>query len=223
MKVLVVEDSERLRRALGEGLRRCGFVVDLTRDGREGLDYASAAEYDVIVLDIMMPRLDGLSLLKQLRTAHNQAQVLILSAKDLIEDRVQGLELGADDYLVKPFAFEELVARIKSLGRRKHDLKAPEIEIGPLVVDSTKRQVKIKGNGQELNLTPAEYNLLEYLSVRRGRVIPKGQLRDWLSNADSEAVSNVVEVLVSNLRKKLVAAGAEKIIKTRRGFGYYVD
>ncbi len=221
MKVLVVEDSERLRRALGEGLSRSGFVVDLTRDGREGLDYANAADYDVIVLDIMMPRLDGLSMLKRLRTAHNQARILILSAKDLIEDRVQGLELGADDYLVKPFAFEELVARIRSLGRRKYDQKTPEIEIGPIVVDSAKRQVH--ANGQALSLTPAEYNLLEYLTVRRGRVIPKDQLRDWLSNADSEAVSNVVEVLVSNLRKKLSAAGVENLIKTKRGFGYYVD
>ena len=223
MKVLVVEDSERLRRALGEGLRRSGFVVDLTQDGREGLEYAIAAEYDVIVLDIMMPRLDGLALLKRLRSAHNQAKVLILSAKDLIEDRVQGLELGADDYLVKPFAFEELVARIKSLGRRRYNLNSPKIEIDAIVVDSAKRQVKVKASGCALNLTPTEYNLLEYLSARRGRVIPKGQLRDLLSNADSEAVSNVVEVLVSNLRKKLGAAGVDKIIKTKRGFGYYID
>ncbi len=223
VKVLVVEDSERLRRALGEGLRRSGFVVDLTCDGRQGLEYANASEYDVIVLDIMMPRLDGLTLLKRLRAAHNQAQVLILSAKDLIEDRVQGLELGADDYLVKPFAFEELVARIKSLGRRRHDVKTPCIEIGDVTVDSGKRQVKVRSKRMPLSLTPAEYNLLEYLSVRRGRVVPKGQLKDWLSTADSEAVSNVVEVLVSNLRKKLTAAGVNQLIKTKRGFGYYID
>lgn len=221
MKILVVEDSERLRRALAEGLRRSGFVVDLTTDGVEGLQFANATEYDVIILDIMMPRLDGLELLKKLRAQRNRAQVLILSAKDLVEDRVQGLELGADDYLVKPFAFDELVARIKTLGRRRFEIKNPEIEIGQLVVNTSKRQ--IRANGQMLSLTPAEYNLIEYLVLRRGCVISKSQLQNWISNADSEAVSNVIEVLVSNLRKKMAGAGADRIIKTKRGFGYYVE
>lgn len=221
MKILVVEDSERLRRALGEGLRRSGFVVDLAEDGIEGLKFANAAEYDVIVLDIMLPGMDGLTLLKNLRRRSSPAQVLILSAKDQVVDRVHGLELGADDYLVKPFAFEELLARIKSLGRRRYEVTSPEIKIGELSIDTSKRQVKV--NSDALSLTPAEYNLLSYLALRRGRVISKSQLQDWLSNAESEAVSNVIEVLVSNLRKKIASVTSEKFIKTKRGFGYYID
>ncbi len=221
MKILVVEDSERLRRALGEGLRRSGFVVDLTGDGTEGLKFANAADYDVIVLDIMLPGMDGLTLLKNLRRERNPAQVLILSAKDQITDRVNGLELGADDYLVKPFAFEELLARIKSLSRRRYEVKKPDIEIGELVIDTSKRQVKI--NGYTLSLTPAEYNLLQHLALRRGNVISKHQLQERLSDADSQAVSNVIEVLVSNLRKKISAVNSDKVIKTKRGFGYYIE
>lgn len=221
MKILVVEDSYRLRRALGEGLGHSGFVVDLSGDGIEGLKFANATDYDVIVLDLMLPGLDGLSLLKDLRQRRNPAQVLILSAKDQVEDRVKGLELGADDYLVKPFAFEELLARIKSLGRRRYEQKSPDIAIGELIVDMSRRQARV--NGHSLSLTPAEYNLLEYLVLRRGCVISKSQLQNWLSNADSEAVSNVIEVLVSNLRKKIGSVNSDTVIKTKRGFGYYVD
>ena len=221
MKILIVEDSPRLRRALGEGLRRSGFVVDLTEDGEQGLRYARTVDYDVIVLDIMLPKLDGLGLLRELRERRSRAQVLILSAKDRVEDRVRGLELGADDYLVKPFAFEELVARIKTLGRRRHAANDPVIRLSSLTVETSRREVS--ANGTVLDLTPAEYNLLEYLALRRGCVIAKSQLQDWLSNSDSEAVSNVVEVLVSNLRKKIRTAGARDLIKTKRGFGYYVD
>jgi two-component system copper resistance phosphate regulon response regulator CusR len=221
MKVLVVEDSERLRRALGEGLRRLGFVVDLAGDGIEGLKFANAAEYDVIVLDIMLPGVDGLTLLKNLRRRRSPAQVLILSAKDQVADRVNGLELGADDYLVKPFAFEELLARIKSLGRRRYEVNKPDIEIGELIIDTSKRQVRI--NGTTLSLTPAEYNLLQYLALRRGNVISKSQLQDRLSDADSQAVSNVIEVLVSNLRKKISAVNSDTVIQTKRGFGYYIE
>ncbi len=221
MKILVVEDSERLRRALGEGLRRSGFVVDLTGDGIEGQKFANAIDYDVIVLDIMLPGIDGLELLRDLRRRHSPAQVLILSAKDQIADRVNGLELGADDYLVKPFAFEELLARIKSLGRRRYEVNQPEIQIGELIVDTSKREVRI--NGSVLSLTPAEYNLLQYLCFRRGHVIAKSQLQDRLSDTGSQVVSNVIEVLVSNLRKKIGAISADAVIKTKRGFGYYVD
>ena len=177
MKILVIEDSEHLQEALKEGLRRLGFTLDIVGDGKDGLAFAVVNEYDVIVLDIMLPRLDGLSILRQLRKSNNTAQVLILSAKDQIEDRVRGLELGADDYLVKQFAFEELVARIKTLGRRSVDLKQSEIEIDSLTVDTAKRQAE--ANGQVVPLTPTEYNLLEYLAMRRGRVISKTQLRDW--------------------------------------------
>ena len=221
MKILVVEDSARLRRALSEGLHRSGFVFDMAEDGEQGSNYAHAFEYDVIILDIMLPKLDGLSLLKRLRENQNGAHVLILSARDGVEDRVRGLELGADDYLVKPFAFEELVARIKSLVRRHHEVKKSAITIGQLTIDTSRRQAL--SDGEEVALTPAEYNLLEHLVLRRGRVVSKSQLQDWLSNSYSESVSNVVEVLVSNIRKKMRPGGMNGIIRTRRGFGYYVE
>lgn len=221
MKVLVVEDSDRLRKALGEGLGRSGFVVDLAADGRSALGYVNAAEYDVVVLDIMMPGLDGLGVLEELRDRGNPVKVLILSAKDQIDDRVRGLQTGADDYLVKPFAFEELVARIRTLARRGSTANGPVINLGELSVDMARRL--LTADGIEVPVTPSEYNLVEYLSLRRGRVVSKTQLRDMLCNADSESVSNTVEVLVSNVRKKLADAGAREIIHTKRGFGYYVD
>lgn len=221
MKILIVEDSVRLRHALSEGLQRSGFVFDVAEDGEQGSIYAQSFEYDVIILDIMLPKLDGLSLLKRLREDRNAAQILILSAKDEIRDRVRGLELGADDYMVKPFAFDELVARLKTLVRRRHQIKHSAIEIGQLTIDTAKRQAR--KNDRAIPLTPAEYNLLEHLVLRRGRVISKSQLHNWLSNSSSEAVSNVVEVLVSNLRRKIYHVGAERIIRTKRGFGYYVE
>lgn len=221
MKLLVVEDSERLRRALLEGLRRCGFTVDVAANGLEGLAFAETNDYDVILLDLMLPGLDGLALLKRLRDGGRHAQVLIVSAKDQVEDRVRGLELGADDYLIKPFAFEELVARIKVLVRRRHEIKTPEINVGQIAIDMAVRQVQ--ANGQALALTPAEYNLLEYLALRQGHVISKTQLRDQLYDSDSLAESNVVEVLISNIRKKVREAGADDLIRTKRGFGYCID
>lgn len=221
MKILIVEDSPRLRRALTEGLHRSGFVFDIAEDGVEGSNFANAYEYDVIVLDLMLPRMDGLTLLKRLREEKNHAQVLILSARDRIDDRVRGLELGADDYLVKPFAFEELVARIKSLVRRRHEIKQSAVNIGELALDTSGHQASC--GDTELPLTPGEYNLLEYLVLRRGRVISKSRLQDVLSGAASEVTSNVVEVWVSNIRKKAGAVGAGDIIRTRRGFGYYVE
>ena len=221
MKILVVEDSDRLRHALSEGLQRSGFVLDVAEDGQKGSIYAESFEYDVIILDLVLPKLDGLSLLKRLREEQNTAQILILSAKDEVRDRVRGLELGADDYMIKPFAFDELLARIKTLVRRRYQIKQSAIKVGRLTVDTAKRQART--NGKEIVLTPAEYNLLEHLALRRGRVISKSQLHNWLSSSDSEAVSNVVEVLVSNLRRKISSSGADRVIKTKRGFGYYVE
>lgn len=221
MKILIVEDSVRLRRALSEGFQRSGFVFDVAADGQQGSIYARTFEYDVIILDVMLPKLDGLSLLKRLRNQQNSAQILILSAKDGVSDRVRGLELGADDYMVKPFAFDELVARIKTLVRRRHQIKQSAIEVGQLTIDTAKRQAQ--KSGQVIPLTPAEYNLLENLVLRRGRVLSKSLLQSWLSDSSSEAVSNVIEVLVSNLRRKIRRVGAEQIIQTKRGFGYYVE
>lgn len=221
MKVLVIEDSERLGRALQEGLRRSGFVIDLAADGQAGLAFAEINEYDLIVLDLMLPKLDGLSVLKNLRSQGDHTPVLILSARDQIQDRVTGLELGADDYLVKPFAFEELVARIKVLVRRKHDVKQVELDVNGVQINTAKRYAAV--NGTEVSLTRAEYSLLEYLALRRGIVISKGQLRDQLYDSDAETESNVIEVLVSNIRRKIREGGVSDSIKTKRGFGYYIE
>lgn len=221
MKLLIVEDSERLRRSLQQGLTRMGFTVDVSGDGLDGLTFAQTYDYDAIVLDLMLPRLNGMSILKQLRELGDGTPVLILSAKDHVADRVSGLESGADDYLVKPFAFDELCARIKALMRRRPDTKQPQLQFGTVTVDVAKRAAfNRKG---VITLTPAEYSLLEYLALRQGQVLSKEQLYESLRSSSSDATSNVVEVLVCTLRKKIGIAGEPDLIKTRRGYGYIIE
>ena len=221
MKILVVEDSERLLRSLGEGLRKLGYAVDLTADGEEGLAFAETYDYDVIVLDLMLPGLPGLEVLRRLRARGRPAHVLILSARDRVEDRVKGLQIGADDYLVKPFAFDELTARIQALVRRRHQVKDPIIRLGALEIDTVRRQVSRRG--EQLHLTPSEYALLELLAYQPGRVLSQEQVLEHLRRSDADVSSNVVQVLVSGLRKKIHADGAPPILRTRRGFGYFVE
>ncbi len=221
MKLLVVEDSERLRRSLGQGLQRAGFAVDLTGDGQEGLAYAEVNDYDVIILDLMLPRMDGLTVLKSLRRQGRNAHVLILSAKDQVEDRIRGLELGADDYLVKPFAFDELCARVRALVRRRYESKAPVLQVGGLEVDTARQQVS--RDGKPLALTPTEYALLELLALRRGRVVSREQILDHLYDSAAEVSSNVIEVLVCSLRKKIQPGSEDALIVTRRGRGYLIE
>jgi len=221
MKILVIEDSQRLRRSLGQGLKHAGYAVDLAEDGSEGLEFLATYEYDVIVLDLMLPGMSGLEVLQRLRENGSDVHVLILSARDQVEDRVRGLEVGADDYLVKPFAFDELCARIQALVRRRHQVKNPRLEIGPLVLDTARREV-IR-DGESVHLTPSEYALLEFLVVRAGRVFSQNQLLEQLYRSDSEVSSNVVEVLISGLRKKIQRPDEPSIIRTRRGHGYLVE
>ena len=222
MKVLLVDDSQRLLRSLGQGLRKLGYAVDLASDGEQGLALAETYDYHVIVLDLMLPGLSGLEVLRRLRTRDRGAHILILSARDGVDDRVRGLQLGADDYLVKPFAFEELCARIQALVRRRHhQAKNPIIRLGSLEIDAARRQVS--RDGGTLHLTPSEYALLEFLAYQRGRVFSQEQLVEHLHRSDSEVSSNVVEVLVSGLRKKIHARGQPPILRTRRGFGYFVE
>lgn len=221
MKILVIEDSERLRKALKEGLGRSGFVTDLAADGQEGLSFLEVNQYDVVVLDILMPRLDGLSLLKKIRSSGNDVHVLILSAKDFVEDRIRGLDAGADDYLVKPFSFDELVARIRSLGRRSQSSKSTKLSAGKAVLDTLRQDLFVEG--RQLHLTRAEYNVIEQLMRSSGRILSKGQLLEAIHDSDRNATGNLVEVIVSGLRKKLRNAGVEGLIHTRRGFGYFID
>jgi DNA-binding response OmpR family regulator len=221
MKILLVDDSQRLLRSLSQGLRKLGYAVDLASDGQQGLDLAEAYAYHVIVLDLMLPGVPGLEVLRRLRAGGNGAHVLILSARDRVEDRVKGLQLGADDYLIKPFAFDELCARIQALVRRHHEAKNPVIRLGSLTIDTARREVA--RDGDALHLTPGEYALLEFLAYRRGRVFSQEQLIEHLHRSDSDVSSNVIQVLVSGLRKRIHALGEPAIVRTRRGFGYYVE
>jgi len=221
MKLLLVEDSERLQRSLSTGLRKHGFTVDQAFDGEQALAYIATNQYDAIVLDLMLPRIDGLTVLSKIRSEGNDCHVLILSANDQTEDRVRGLDLGADDYLVKPFAFNELVSRLGALNRRRSGVKNPVVEIEGVKVDSVARQVVF--DDQPVALTPHEYQLLEFLARRRGRVFSHDQLIDQLYDAGSYVTRNAVEAHISSLRKRLHSVGAPKLVQTRRGFGYLVE
>lgn len=221
MKLLVIEDSERLRRSLGHGLRRAGFAVDLTGDGREGLAFAEVNDYDVIILDLMLPGMDGLAVLRTLRQKGRKTHVLILSARDQVQDRILGLELGADDYLVKPFAFEELCARVRALIRRRYETKNPRIALGGVEIDTAQQKVFL--GGEPVALTPSEYALLELLALRRGRVVTREQILAQIYESETDVASNVVEVLICSLRKKVQPVGAPILIVTRRGSGYLIE
>jgi len=218
MRILLIEDYEPLRRSVAKGLREEGFAVDTASDGDEGLWYAESHSYDVIVLDLMLPRRDGLSLLKELRRKGGRDPVLVVTAKDTVEDRVHGLDLGADDYLVKPFAFAELVARVRALVRRRYDDADPVIRVRGLVIDTTARRVH-RGD-VEIELTAREYALLEYLSRRAGEAVSRTDIWTHLYDEHADATSNVVDVYVGYLRRKLDLPGEPSLIKTRRGVGY---
>ena len=221
MKLLVIEDSERLRRSLGRGLVQAGFAVDLCGDGREGLAFAEINDYDVVVLDLLLPGLDGLTVLRTLRQKGVKTHVLILSARDQVADRIQGLELGADDYLIKPFASDELCARVRALVRRRYEAKDPVIRIGALEIDTAAQRVRHRG--RPLALTASELALLELLALKRGRVVTREQILSHLYESDAEIASNVIEVLVHSLRKKLNDGEGTSIIQTRRGRGYLIE
>lgn len=220
MKTLVIEDSDRLRRSLCNGLKHEGFAVDETGDGYDGLQHAETYDYDVIVLDIMLPRMDGLTILKQLRHKGKRTPILILSAKDQLEDRLRGLDWGADDYLVKPFAFEELCARLRALMRRHYDATDPCIQLGDLMIDTGQQRVKV--GERELVLTRSEYAILEILVISRGRILSRDFMRDHLYTSEADVSSNVIDVVICTLRRKMKAAGCPSVIETVRGRGYLV-
>jgi DNA-binding response OmpR family regulator len=218
MRLLLVEDSERLLTYLAEGLRGAGYALDLAADGEDGLWHATENEYDVVILDLMLPRLDGFSLLRQLRDRGRDTHVLILTAKDTVADRVHGLNEGADDYLIKPFAFEELLARVQALIRRKYGIKSPQLTVGGVTID-TVRRVVTRGN-EELALRPREYALLELLALRHGEVVSRAEIERHIYDDHAEPMSNVVDSAICLLRKKLDLPGRRSLITTRRGMGY---
>jgi DNA-binding response OmpR family regulator len=216
-----VEDSQRLQRALATGLRNEGYAVDVAGDGVEGLWYATHHEYDVIVLDLMLPNLDGLSVLRKLREAGGacgDVHVLVLTAKDTVQDRVAGFRSGADDYLVKPFAFEELLARVQALTRRRYNRKNPTLQLGDIQLDTASR--KILRDGCEIELSARQYVLLEFLAMRQGKVVSRTEIEAHLYDNEAEPMSNVIDAAVYALRKKIDVPGRHSLIQTRRGMGY---
>lgn len=221
MKVLVVEDSQKLQKSLQVGLRRLGYTVDIAGDGEEGIAFALHTDYDVIVLDIMLPKKSGLEVLREIRASEQPARVIILSARDQIPDRVSGLQQGADDYLVKPFSFDELHARIQVLVRRKFRQKSHFIELGDLAVDTALHQA-CQGD-MCISLTPKEMTILEYLACNRGRVVSPDTLLNQINDVNTYSGRNTIEVHVSSLRKKLKDHNIPDLVKTKRGFGYYVE
>ena len=221
MKVLLVEDYVPLRKSVARGLQEAGFAVDATGDGEEGLWYARSGDYDVIVLDLMLPKVDGLTILRRLREREDPVPVLILTARDTVPDRVRGLDLGADDYLVKPFAFDEFLARVRALVRRKYETRSPSVQVGDLTVDTSRRTAR--RGGRTIELTTREYALLELLALRAGQVVSRTEIWEHLYDFAAEPASNVIDVYIGHLRKRLEAGGRPRLIHTRRGLGYMLD
>jgi len=221
MRVLIVEDSPRLQRSLGTALRKSNYAVDTAMDGEEGLWLAQSHDYDVIILDLMLPKRDGMEVLAELRRQGRDTHVLLLTARDTVADRVQGLRAGADDYLIKPFALEELLARVQALCRRAYGTKQTRLTIADLVIDTLARQV-FRGN-HPIELPAREYLLLEYLARRRGQVVSRTEIEEHIYDGQVDPMSNVVDSAICNLRKKLAGGGDSALIHTRRGLGYVLD
>jgi two-component system copper resistance phosphate regulon response regulator CusR len=220
MKILLVEDERKTAAYLRKGLTENGYVVDIADQGEEGLRLALSGGYDLIVLDVMLPERDGWSVLSQLRHAGRKTPVLFLTARDAVRDRVRGLELGADDYLVKPFAFSELLARVRSILRRSSS-EADSLRIADLEIDYQRQRASRAG--QRLDLTPKEFALLALLTRRQGEVLSRSYLAEQVWDMSFDSSSNVVDVHVRRLRAKVDEPFAQKLIRTVRGVGYVLE
>jgi DNA-binding response OmpR family regulator len=218
MRVLVVEDYAPVRDSVTQALREAGYAVDASGDGREGLWYARSGGHDVIILDIALPSRDGLSVLRDLRREGDKTPVLLLTARDTVSDRVEGLNAGADDYLVKPFALEELLARVRALLRRKYDSADAVLKVRDLEIDTN--GCKVTRAGEEIKLTTREYVLLEFLAHRSGEIVSRRDIWDHVWDFQATVESNVVDVYIGYLRKKLERPGRPRLIHTHRGQGY---
>jgi DNA-binding response OmpR family regulator len=218
MKILVVEDEHLIATSIKKGLEQEHYIVDIAFDGIEGYDLSSSGDYDIILLDLMLPSLDGLSICKKLRDEKNNTPILILTAKSQLEDKIKGLDYGADDYLTKPFAFEELLARIRALSRRPQQSTSKVLTVGDLTLDTTSYQVK-RGN-KEILLSSKEYSLLECLMRHSDQILNKDQLIQHVWSYESDILPNTVEVYIRNLRQKIDKPFTKKLIQTIRGFGY---
>ena len=219
MRVLLVEDEPAAAQVLGRGLREQAYAVDVASDGEAALVRVGANDYDAVILDVMLPLADGLTVCRSIRASGNEVPILMLTARDAIESRIDGLDSGADDYIVKPFDFGELLARLRALIRRGRGGLLPEkLTVGPLVLDTRGRRGWIRG--AELLLTAKEYALLEYLARRAGDVVGRSDIAEHVWDEHYDPLSNVVDVYIQRLRRKLDQPGSQSLIRTRRGEGY---
>jgi DNA-binding response OmpR family regulator len=221
MRLLIVEDDARIRNFLVRGLSEEGFAVDTAADGDDGAFKADDPAYDLIILDVMLPRKDGWEILRSLQRRAERPPVLVLTAKDDVADRVRGLDGGADDYLVKPFSFEELLARLRALLRRPRQSTDWVLRIGPLTVDRAMRRVR--WDEQKVELSAREFQILEYLAQHPGHVVTRTRVYEHVWNEQMEPMSNTIDVHVKEIRRKLAAAGATNVIATVRGAGYRLE
>ena len=218
MRLLIIEDNKMLAQSLRQGFREEGFAADIAADGEEGLWYAESNPYDVIVLDLTLPKLDGLEVLRRVRKCGIASHVLCLTARGATEDKVRALNLGADDYLAKPFAFEVLLARVRSLCRRAYQKKDPVIRVADLEIDTAGHTVR-RGD-RAIDLSAREYALLEFLAARAGQVVSRTAIGEHMYDFNSDPESNVIDVYIGHLRRKIELPGRSKLLHTKRGQGY---
>ncbi len=220
MKILVVEDDRTVGQYVKRGLEEQRYHADLVDDGMEGLRLASGGRYDLIVLDLRLPQMNGLEVLRTLRDRGNTTPVLVLTAQDAVDFKVQALRSGADDYVTKPFAFEELLARVEALGRRPKEIRAPLLRVGDLELDMAAREVRRAG--ERIDLTPKEYTVLEYLMRHAGKVMSRTLITEYAWDYHFDPGTNIVDVVINRLRKKVDSGHAQKLVHTVRGVGYVV-
>ena len=220
MKILVVEDDRTVGQYVKRGLEEQRYHADLVEDGMEGLRLASGGRYDLIVLDLRLPEMNGLEVLRTLRDRGNTTPVLVLTAQDAVDFKVQALRSGADDYVTKPFAFEELLARVEALGRRPKEIRSPVLRVGELQLDMDTREVRRAG--ERIELTPKEYTVLEYLMRHAGKVMSRTLITEYAWDYHFDPGTNIVDVVINRLRKKVDSGHAHKLVHTVRGVGYVV-
>jgi heavy metal response regulator len=219
--VLLVEDDARIANFVSKGLRENSYAVDVANDGKDGLYQSSINDYDVIILDVMLPKLSGFEICCQLRKLENKTPILMLTARDAIDDRISGLDFGADDYLTKPFEFRELLARLRALLRRQGAFRPPKIIIADLEIDTVSQRVR--RNGIEIILTTKEFSLLEFLAREKGRVVGREEISTHVWDENFDVFSNLIEVYIRRLRTKMDEGFTIQLIHTKRGAGYILD